>query len=110
MVLLPQIRSLSQLKPMVKSTAIMIIKTTITITTLTTKTVKKNNDSNNNKNKKSNNSTNEKVVYNEKLQAQLQEIRKEKHTKFLNLKMYEEQADQIDLSQRNVCMYQSCPN
>ena len=60
----------------------------------------KNND-NNNKNKKNVNSTNEKAVYNEKLQAQLQEIRKEKHTNFLNLKTYEEQADQIDLSQRN---------
>ena len=35
------------------------------------------------------------------LEAQLQEIRKEKHTNFLNLKKYEEQADQNDLSQRN---------
>ena len=41
----------------------------------------KNND-NNNKNKKNNNSTNEKEVYNEKLQAKLEEIRKEKHTNF----------------------------
>ena len=31
----------------------------------------KNNDNNNNKNKKNNNSTNEKAVYNEKLEAQL---------------------------------------
>ena len=31
----------------------------------------------------------------------MQEIRKEKYTNFLNLKNYEEQADQIDLSQRN---------
>ena len=61
----------------------------------------KGNDSNNNNNKKNINSTNEKAVYNEKLQAQLQEIRKENHTHFLNLKTYEEQADQIDLSQRN---------
>ena len=61
----------------------------------------KNNDNNNNKNKKNINSTNAKTVYNKKLQAQLQEIRKEKHTNFLNLKKYEEQADQIDLSQRN---------
>ena len=35
------------------------------------------------------------------LEAQLQEIRKEKHTNFLNLKKYEEQADENDLSQRN---------
>ena len=41
----------------------------------------KNND-NNNKNKTNNNSTNEKAVYNEKLQVQLEEIRKEKHTIF----------------------------
>ena len=61
----------------------------------------KNNDNNNNKNKMNNNSTNEKAVYNEKLQVQLEEIRKEKHTNFLNLKTYEEQADQTDLSQRN---------
>ena len=31
----------------------------------------------------------------------MHETRKEKHTNFLNLKIYEEQADQIDLSQRN---------
>ena len=31
----------------------------------------------------------------------MEEIRKEKHTIFLNLKTYEEQADQADLSQRN---------
>ena len=60
----------------------------------------KKND-NNNKSKSNNNSTNEKAVYNEKLQPQLQEIRKEKHTNFLNLKTYEEQADQTDLSQKN---------
>ena len=61
----------------------------------------KNNDNNSNKNKKNNNSTNEKAVYNEKLQVQLEEIRNKKHTNFLNLKTYEEQADQTDLSQRN---------
>ena len=60
----------------------------------------KNNDNNNN-NKKNNNSTNEKEVYNEKLQVQLEEIWKVKHTNFLNLKTYEKQADQTDLSQRN---------
>ena len=60
----------------------------------------KNND-NNNKNKKNNNSTNEKVVFNEKLQVQLEEIRNEKHTNFLSLKTYEEQAGQTDLSQIN---------
>ena len=60
----------------------------------------KNND-NNNKNKTDNNSTNEKAVYSKKLQVQLEEIRKEKHTIFLNLKTYEEQADLADLSQRN---------
>ena len=59
----------------------------------------KNNDNNNNK--KNNNSTNEKEVYNEKLQVQLEEIWKVKHTNFLNLKTYEKQADQTDLSQRN---------
>ena len=59
----------------------------------------KNNDNNNNK--KNNNSTNEKAVYNEKLQVQLEEIWKVKHTNFLNLKTYEKQADQTDLSQRN---------
>ena len=42
----------------------------------------KNNDNSNNKNKKNHNSTNEKAVYNKKLQAQLQEIRKEKHIHF----------------------------
>ena len=61
----------------------------------------KNNDNNNNKNKTNNNSTNEKAVYNEKLQVQLEEIRKEKHTIFLNLQTHEVQADQTDLSQRN---------
>ena len=61
----------------------------------------KNNDNNNNNNKKNNNSTNEKEVYNEKLQVQLEEIWKVKHTNFLNLKTYEKQADQTDLSQRN---------
>ena len=60
----------------------------------------KNND-NNNKNKTDNNSTNEKAVYSKKLQVQLEEIRKEKHTIFLNLKAYEEQADLVDLSQIN---------
>ena len=60
----------------------------------------KNND-NNNKNKTDNNSTNEKAVYSKKLQVQLEEIRKEKHTIFLNLKAYEEQADLADLSQIN---------
>ena len=60
----------------------------------------KNND-NNNKNKTDNNSTNEKAVYNKKLQVQLEEIQKEKHTIFLNLKAYEEQADLADLSQIN---------
>ena len=43
----------------------------------------------------------EKVVFNEKVQVQLEEIRNEKHTNFLNLKTYEEQADQTDLSQIN---------
>ena len=95
---------------MITSTAIIIIiviiiitKTAITITTSTTITVKQNNDnSNNNKNKKNNNNTNEKAVYNKKLQVELEEIRKEKHTNFLNLlKTYEEQADQTDLPQRN---------
>ena len=61
----------------------------------------KDNDNNSNKNKKNNNSTNEKAVYNEKLQVQLEEIRKEKHTDFSNLKTYEEQAAQTDPSQRN---------
>ena len=46
-------------------------------------------------------STNEKAVYSKKIQVQLEEFRKEKHTIFLNLKKYEEQADQADLSQRN---------
>ena len=45
--------------------------------------------------------TNEKAVENEKLEPQLQEIHKEKHTKFLDLKRNEEQADQINLLQRN---------
>ena len=31
----------------------------------------------------------------------MEEIRKEKHTNFLNLKTHEEQADQTDISQRN---------
>ena len=48
-----------------------------------------------------NNSTNEKTVYNEKLQVQLEEIRKEKHTNFLNIKTHEEQEDRTDLLQRN---------
>ena len=61
----------------------------------------KDNDNNSNKNKKNNNSTNEKAVYKEKLQVQLEEIRKEKHTDFSNLKTYEEQAAQTDPSQRN---------
>ena len=43
----------------------------------------------------------EKAVYSKKLQVQLEEIRKEKHTIFLNLKAYEEQADLADLSQIN---------
>ena len=38
--------------------------------------------------------TNEKAVFKEKLEAQLQEVWKEKHTNFVNLKTYEEQADQ----------------
>ena len=50
-----------------------------------------NNGNNNNKNK-NDSINNEKAVYNKKLQAQLQEIRKEKHTNFLDLKTYEEQA------------------
>ena len=63
---------------------------------------KNSDNNNNNKNKKNNNNTNEKAVYNDKLQVQLEEIRKEKHTNFLNLlKTYEEQVDQTDLSQRN---------
>ena len=62
---------------------------------------KSKNNENNNKNKTNNNSTNEKAVYNEKLQVQLEEIWKEKHTNFLNLKTHEEQEDQTDLSQRN---------
>ena len=42
----------------------------------------KKNDNNNNENEKNNNSTNEKAVCNEKLQAQLQEIRKERQNIF----------------------------
>ena len=42
-----------------------------------------------------------KTVYNGKLETKLQETRKEKHTNFLNLKTYEDQAYQINLSQRN---------
>ena len=61
----------------------------------------KNNGNNNDKNIKNNNSTNEKAVYNEKLLVQQEENRKEKHTNFLILKTYEEQADEADLSQRN---------
>ena len=57
-----------------------------------------NNNNNNNNNKQNKNSTKEKAVYSEKLQVQLEEIRKEKHTSFLNLKT---QADQTDLLQRN---------
>ena len=91
MFLLPQIRSLHQPKPMMTSTAIMIIitKTTIAITTSTSITVK------------TRTMPKQQAVYNEKLQAQLQEIWKEKHTNFLNLKTHEEQGDQTDLSQRN---------
>ena len=62
---------------------------------------KSKNNNNSNKNKTDNNSTNDKAVYSKKLQVQLEEVRKEKHTIFLNLKTYEEQADQADLSQRN---------
>ena len=42
-----------------------------------------------------------KTVYNGKLETKLQETRKEKHTNFLNLKTYEDQAYQINLSQKN---------
>ena len=41
------------------------------------------------------------------LEARLQEIRMEKHTIVSNLKKYEEQADENDLSQR---MYRFRPN
>ena len=46
---------------------------------------------------KTNNSTNEKAVDKKRLNTQLQEIRKEKCTHFLNLKTYEEQTNQNDL-------------
>ena len=63
---------------------------------------KSKNSDNNNKNKTDNNSTNEKAVYSKKLQVQLEEIRKKKHTIFCSsYKTYEEQTDQADLSQRN---------
>ena len=95
---------------MIKSTAIMIIIiTTTTITTPTAITLK-NKNSNNNKNIKNNDSTNDKAVYNAKLQTRLLEIQNEKHTQFLNLKTYEEQTDQIDLSQRNKRMCILHPN
>ena len=42
-----------------------------------------------------------KTVYNGKLETKSQETRKEKHTIFLNLKTYEDQAYQINLSQKN---------
>ena len=42
-----------------------------------------------------------KTVYNGKLETKSQETRKEKHTNFLNLKTYEDQAYQINLSQKN---------
>ena len=56
----------------------------ITTTTITTTITLKNKNSNNNKNKK-NNSTNDKAVYNAKLQTRLLEIQNEKHTKFSNV-------------------------
>ena len=76
------------------------------ITTTTTTTTENKSSDNNNKNKltntkENNNGNNEKAIYIEKLQAQLQEIWKEKYINFLNLKNYEEQAEQTDLSQRN---------
>ena len=75
------------------------------ITTTTTITKNKSSDNNNKKKltntKENTNGNNEKAIYIEKLQAQLQEIWKEKYTNFLNLKNYEEQADQTDLPQRN---------
>ena len=99
MLLLKPIQSLHQPKPMITSTTIMIITTTTTITK------NKSSDNNNKKKltntKKNNNGNNEQAIYIEKLQAQLQEIWKEKYTNFLNLKNYEEQADQTDLPQRN---------
>ena len=74
------------------------------ITTTTTITKNKSSDNNNKKKltntKKNNNGNNEQAIYIKKLQAQLQEIWKE-YINFLNLKNYEEQADQTDLSQRN---------
>ena len=97
MLLLKPIQSLHQPKPMITSTTIMIITTT------TTKNKSSDNKNKNNliNTKENTNGNNEQAIYIEKLQAQLQEIWKEKYTNFLNLKNYEEQADQTDLPQRN---------
>ena len=66
----------------------------------------KNNNNNNSKNKNNNNSTNEKAVYNEKLQMQLQEIRKEKHTNFQILKRMKSKQTKLiyhkEVNQANV--------
>ena len=97
MPLLRQIRSLHQPKPMITSTSIIMIITTrrtIVATASTTVTVKTRARTTATKitrsgiRKKNNNSTNGNAVSNEKLELQLQEIQKEEHSNFLNLKTY----------------------
>ena len=85
---------------MITSIAIIITKTTITITT-TTVIVKARTMTTSTKIKRTIIALMKKAVYSKKLRVQLEEIRKEKHTIFLNLKAYEEQADLADLSQIN---------
>ena len=103
MFLLPRIQSLHQPKTMITSTGIMIIiTTTITITTSTTTTTVKTRTM-----------TTAMTIIKITLIALMKgkfttksykhNCRKfeRKNTNFLNLKTYEEQEDQIDLSQRN---------
>ena len=59
----------------------------------------KSNNNNNNKNQKNNTSTNEKAVNNEKLQVQLEDIRKEKRMKSRQTKLiYRKEINQTNIS------------
>ena len=59
----------------------------------------KSNNNNNNKNQKNNTSTNEKAVNNEKLQVQLEDIRKEKRMKSRQIKLiYRKEINQTNIS------------
>ena len=86
---------------MITSIAIIITKTTITTTTTRTVTVKARTMTTTTKIKRTIIALMKKQFTAKNYKVQLEEIRKEKHTIFLNHKAYEEQAELADLSKIN---------